>query len=152
MIRSAGTSAGAEDRARHPRYTRDMSAAPAKGSSTPEAAPADERRPSGSREDVVILGPPTADGAGVHVLRAREARLEAGELRALQQGRPIVGEVVTLVPRKDNPRICDVSDSYKPPTTAMSVHKGPANVATDAYRDGWDDIFGKKSSVPPAAN
>ena len=102
--------------------------------------------------DVVLLGPPTADGGGVHVLRAREEKIETGELRALQEGRPITGEVVTLTPRKDNPRVCDVTDSYRPPTTAMA-HKGPANVATDAYRDGWDEVFGKKpSSVPPSAN
>jgi hypothetical protein len=101
--------------------------------------------------DVVLLGPPTADGAGVHVLRARqgEEKVETGELRALQEGRPITGEVVTLTPRKDNPRICDVTDSYRPP----ALTKGPANVATDAYREGWDEVFGKKtSSAPPAAN
>ena len=102
--------------------------------------------------DVVLLGPPTADGGGVHVLRAREEKLETGELRALQEGRPITGEVVTLTPRKDNPRVCDVTDSYRPTTMAIA-HKGPANVATDAYRDGWDEVFGKKrSSVPPSAN
>jgi hypothetical protein len=99
--------------------------------------------------DVVLLGPPTADGAGVHVLRAREEKVETGELRALQEGRPITGEVVTLSPRKDNPRVCDVTDSYRAPALA----KGPANVATDAYRAGWDEVFGKKpSSIPPAAN
>lgn len=102
--------------------------------------------------DVVLLGPPTADGGGVHVLRAHEQKVETGELRALQEGRPITGEVVTLAPRKDNPRVCDVTASYRPPTMAVA-HKGPANVATDAYRDGWDEVFGKKpSSVPPCVN
>ncbi len=95
-----------------------------------------------STTDVVVLGPPTADGAGVHVLRARDEKLEAGELRALQEGRPITGEVVTLTPRKGNPRVCDVTDSYRPPALA-AAHKGPANVATDAYREGWDEVFGK---------
>ncbi len=104
----------------------------------------------------MILGPPTADGAGVHVLRAREEKVEVGELRALEEGRPIVGEVVTLSPRKDNPRVCDVKDSYRAPspggTTALSLaHKGPAKVATEAYRDGWDEIFGKKPPTPPSA-
>lgn len=94
--------------------------------------------------DVVVLGPPTADGAGVHVLRARDEKIETGELRALQEGRPIVGEVVTLEPRKENPRVCDVRNSYAPPSTAATTHKGPARVATKAYRDGWDEIFGQK--------
>jgi hypothetical protein len=104
-------------------------------------------------KDVVLLGPPTADGAGVHVIRAREERIETGELRAIQEGKPITGEIVTLAPRKDNPRVCDVKDSYRPP--AMSSHKGPAKVASEAYREGWDSIFGstttKPSSKPPSA-
>jgi hypothetical protein len=101
-------------------------------------------------KDIVLLGPPTADGAGVHVLRARprEEKLEIGELRPLENGRPITGEVLTLAPRKDNPRVCDVEDSYVPPAT----HKGPARVATSAYRQGWDDIFGAKPPTPSAAN
>ena len=115
-------------------------------------APAPARAP-----DVVILGPPTADGAGVHVLRAREEKVELGELRALEEGRPIVGEVVTLAPRKDNPRVCDVKDSFHAPGAAAGpalalAHKGPAKVATEAYREGWDEIFGKKPTPPAAAN
>lgn len=99
-------------------------------------------------KDVVLLGPPTADGAGVHVVRAREQRLEVGELRALEQGRPIRGDVVTLAPRKDTPRICDVTDSYTPPSSAalspQKATKGPAQVATKAYRDNWDEVFSRR--------
>lgn len=110
----------------------------------PSVAPAkvttatDAPAKSASTTDIVLLGPPTADGAGVHVLRARDERIEAGELRAITEGRPITGEIVALSPRKDNPRICDVKESYAPPAT----HKGPAKVATSAYREGWDGIFG----------
>lgn len=110
-----------------------------------------------SAKDVVLLGPPTADGAGVHVIRAREERIETGELRALQEGKPIVGEIVTLKPRDGSPRVCDVTDSYAPPGARVSHaaplgHKGPAKVATDAYREGWDEIFGPKPKTPGAAN
>lgn len=109
-----------------------------------KAAPATEA----PAKDIVLLGPPTADGAGVHVLRARNERIEAGELRAIQDGRPITGEIVTLERRKDNPRVCDVKDSYSPPGAA-AAHKGPAKVATDAYRDGWDEVFGGNPSSSP---
>jgi hypothetical protein len=80
------------------------------------------------------------------VLRARQERIELGELRALEEGRPITGEIVTLAPRKDNPLVCDVKDSYSPASPAARVvhHKGPAKVATTAYRQGWDEIFGEK--------
>lgn len=97
-------------------------------------------------QDVVLLGPPTADGGGVHVLRARDQRIEAGELRNVEEGRPITGELVTLAPRKDNPRICDVKDSFRPPTSAAlpPPHKGPAQIATQAYRDNWDEVFASR--------
>ena len=104
----------------------------------------DARAKDATPSDVVLLGPPTNDGAGVHVIRARAERVETGELRAIQEGRPIVGEIVTLEPRKDNPRVCDVRDSYTPPAHASAPHKGPANVATNAYREGWDEVFGDK--------
>ena len=89
--------------------------------------------------DVVVLGPPTPDGEGVRVLRAREERLEAGELRSLREGKPVTGEIVSLEPRKDNPHVCDVKSSYTPPRTGPK--KGPAQVASPSYRENWDEIF-----------
>lgn len=94
----------------------------------------------------MLVGPPTEDGAGFHVLRARDERLEAGELRALQEGKPIAGEVVSLKPRANDPRICDVTSSFAP--AGPAGRKGPAQVATDRYRDRWEEIFAKKSEDP----
>jgi hypothetical protein len=104
--------------------------------------------PPAAGGDVVVLGPPTPDGEGIRVLRAREERIETGELRALREGKPITGEVVSLEPRKDNPQICDVRSSYTAPSSA--ARKGPAQVATKSYRDNWDEIFtpSEKRTVP----
>ncbi len=104
-----------------------------------DAAPCDPA----PRRDVVLLGPKTSDGEGVHVLRARENRLETGELRNLVDGRPITGEIVKLSPREDNPRVCDVVERFE--ATPQPRTKGPAQVATRAYRDNWDEVFGKSS-------
>jgi hypothetical protein len=115
---------------------------PAAAASTPEETPP-------PRNDVVLLGPPTADGTGVHVLRARDERIETGELRNLEEGRPVTGEIVTLAPRKDNPRVCDVKESYAPPKSyppPPAKLKGPAQVATKEYRDNWDEVF--KGTTP----
>lgn len=101
-----------------------------------------------ARQDVVLLGPPTADGAGVHVIRARDERIETGELRNVVEGKPLTGELVTLQPRKDNPRVCDVTESFKtntlPAPTPAVPHKGPAQVATKQYRDNWDEVFASR--------
>jgi hypothetical protein len=102
--------------------------------------PEDEKR-----ADVVLLQGPTDDGEGVRVLRAREDRLEAGEVRPLKEGRPITGgEVVKLVPRADS-RVCDVEVLAKVGggEASQPAQIGPAQVATRAYRDSWDRIFGE---------
>lgn len=93
-------------------------------------------------KDVVFLHSATPDGQGLRVIRAREGRLEAGEVRPLKEGQPLSGgDVVRLHPRKDNPRICDVDVQYSMPTVG---HAGPARVSTQAFRDNWDTIFGAK--------
>jgi hypothetical protein len=115
--------------------------APKKGAVSAEGPHDADAAPA--KTDVVLLGPPTADGDGVHVLRAREQRLEAGELRALREGKPITGEVVSLEPRADNPRVCDVTASYTPKATRG---KGPPQIASSAYRSGWEEIFGGGAS------
>ncbi len=111
-----------------------------------EGAPVKADAPGPAARDVVLVGPPTDDGGGFHVLRARDERLEAGELRTLQEGKPIAGEVLSLKPRADNPRICDVTSSFAP--AASAGRKGPAQVATDRYRDRWEEIFARKSEDP----
>lgn len=103
-----------------------------------------------SPRDVVLPLGPTEDGGGVKVLRARDERVEVGEVRPLEEGKPIHHEVVKLAPRKDAPWLCDVEVTFAPksPPGSSSEHKGPAQVATPAYRDHWDKVFGPKSKAP----
>src|SRR5579859_590608 len=93
--------------------------------------------------DVVFLHSPTEDGEGARVIRARRGEVEAGEVRPLKEGKTLGGgEVVTLHPRPDSPRVCDVKSEYAVPTRSSN---GPAQVATRAYRDEWERIFGRKT-------
>jgi hypothetical protein len=105
----------------------------------------------GEAPDVVLLHSPTADGEGVRVLRAREGRLEAGEVRPVKEGQPLVsGELVTLTPREEAPALCDVKVQFAAPTREAAAnpapaalpHKGPALVNSQDYRERWDAIFG----------
>ncbi len=111
----------------------------------------DEKRDDASGEkavDVVLLQGPTEDGEGVRVLRAREDRLEVGEVRPLKEGQPLLaGEVVKLAPRAGS-RVCDVEVLAKigAHRGATPAQIGPAQVATREYRESWDRIFG-----PPKA-
>jgi hypothetical protein len=123
-------------------------------SETPEV-PAADPTPS---VDVALVHGVSADGA-VHVIRRRGERLETGALTPLREGAPIRGEVVSLKPRESCPLLCDVQVLYSPPPPVSQTdakasakqsdrRKGPAQVATDTYRDNWDSIWsGKKSSA-----
>jgi hypothetical protein len=92
--------------------------------------------------DVVLLHSATEDGEGARVVRLRENRVELGEVRALEEGKPIAGEVVRLKPREGESRVCDVEVLV--PKVAEGVKKGPAQVSTDAYRDSWTRIFSER--------
>jgi hypothetical protein len=100
--------------------------------------------------DVVLLAGPTEDGEGFRVVRAREQRLEAGEVRPLKDGKPLgSGEIVKLAPRAGSPRLCDVEVVAR--IGPESRGSGPPQVATAAYRESWDRIFGE-ANEPRALN
>jgi hypothetical protein len=100
--------------------------------------------------DVALVHRITPDGA-VHVIRRRGDQLEAGALQPLREGVPIQGEVVSLRPRESCPLLCDVDVHYTPPEKAAppkpsarpARRKGPAQVASDDYRDNWDSIWNR---------
>ncbi len=98
--------------------------------------------------DVVLLHSPTADGEGVHALRARKDRLELAEIRPLKPGQPIVsGEVARLKPREDMPLVCDVEVTYEAPEPEQSTSRaGPSRASSTAYRRGWDAVFKRSTS------
>ncbi|HYP88243.1 MAG TPA: hypothetical protein VEQ59_08815, partial [Polyangiaceae bacterium] len=58
--------------------------------------------------------------------------------------------------RENCPALCDVDVLYTPPAEAKPAEanspqrparrKGPAQVATDVYRDNWDSIWSNKKS------
>lgn len=109
--------------------------------------------------DVALIHGVTESGE-LKVLRQREGRLELGQVRPLREGAPIVGEVVKLTPRKEFPLLCDVTSelSLGPAAPNQDVaqtpvaHKGPAQVATDRYRENWDLIWKRPSSGDERAN
>jgi len=89
------------------------------------------------------------------LIRRRGDQLEAGALQPLREGAPIQGEVLSLRPRENFPLLCDVDVLYTPPAAAKPAatpitrgarRKGPAQVATDEYRDNWDSIWSNKKT------
>jgi hypothetical protein len=115
---------------------------------------------AGEHFDIALLGGTTEDG-GQRVVRLRPEGASLGELRPLQEGRPIHGEVLQLKPRQDAPWVCDVDvtvpapaprEASSPPALPAPSRHGPAQVATPTYRDNWDRIFTSKKSPEGGVN
>lgn len=82
------------------------------------------------------------------ILRRRGKDVEAGVVRPLVAGRPIYGDVVRLKPRAEFPLLCDVETLVKhPDPPAAQRNAGPPMVSNEAYRRGWEQVFGTR--LPP---
>ena len=105
-----------------------------------------ESEPPRPKEDVVFVHGPASSGEGLRVIRKREETIEVGEIRPVQEGRPIQGDLVKLKPRRGHERLFDVEVllSHDELPGAALGHAGPAQVASDAYRTNWDAIFGPR--------
>lgn len=111
----------------------------------PKAEPADAAH--APERDVVFVRGPSDDGAGVEVLRLKGDALSAGELRAVKEGQPIHGDLLRLSQRADHERLFDVEVLAEPPRAAPGPRKGPAKVTSEAYRQGWDNVFSSRKDA-----
>ncbi len=107
--------------------------------------------------DVVMIHGKTDDGGGAKVLRARPGRLDAGEVRPMQDGKPLgSGEIVRLERRPggdDAPAMFDVHVEHEleAPASVRTTDK-PAQVATLEYRESWERTFGGRRGDADAPN
>ncbi len=118
------------------------------------ARAADGTQPSdkSGSDDVALIQGPTADCQGLRILRKRADRLEIGALRPLEAGKPLLGEIVRLTPRAEQPLLCDVKVEYSPPVSARPTSKGPAQVATERYRENWAAIWKSPKPTPGSSD
>jgi hypothetical protein len=117
----------------------------------PSKTQVERSRTNARATDVVLVHGVTADGAGLNVIRQRNQQLELGAIHPARSGRPIHGELVKLRPRSDCPLVYDVDVQYSPtdsePRSSDTARaqsrsrRGPARVASDAYRTNWDAIW-----------
>ena len=97
-------------------------------------------------KDLALVYGATEDETGLKVLRHRAATgtIDAGVVHPLKQGQNITGEVVRLTPHADVPLVYEVDVEVEAnPATLPSRSAGPAQVASDMYRNGWDTIWGR---------
>jgi hypothetical protein len=89
----------------------------------------------------IVIGPVNEQGVGLMSRDNGDGTVTAMPGRAIRKGEPIpddTKEVAYVVPSKDK------DGTY---VVEMSVTlKGPAQVATKAYKAGWDQVFGSKGT------
>lgn len=101
--------------------------------------------PSLENRDLLYVHSRSEHEGRYHVVRHRRDRFEVGEIRELEEGKPIVGEVVRLHPVSDHRQLYDVEPLIDTdPSAANRAGSGPSQVATARYRSNWEDIFGRR--------
>lgn len=133
------------------RPTKDTNRTDSPKAASPENGAPENAAPKNdtAKRDVMLVHGRGKDGS-LKVIRAREDRVEFGSVSHLEHGKPIHGEVVRLKPRADMPLICDVETQLDcRPAAALAGGRdeaatnrpGPAQVASEAYRENWDRIW-----------
>jgi hypothetical protein len=101
--------------------------------------------------DFAILGGPTEDGEGTHLVRFRDGSISAGELRPVKEGEPVTHrELVRLHPIDAERRVMRVETLHAPPalppeSPTPSLSR-PARVSNERYPKNYDAIFDAKRS------
>jgi hypothetical protein len=111
-------------------------------------------------KDVVLVHSTSETGDSARVVRLRPSSVEFGELRALQEGVPVHGDVVRLHQRTEHERLFDVEvlvpaqsepagETKGTVAGQLAAGTGPPQVATEAYRANWEAIFGPNRNGKP---
>lgn len=125
-----------------------MAQTPRKKSPAASPKPEADAADATPKEDVVLVHGRTEDGA-LQVIRKKGDELSAGELRPVEEGKPLRGNLLKLRPREEMPLLADVEEEIAITSPSLT---GPAQVATDSYRKGWDGLWGTRKKNKSAAN
>jgi len=106
------------------------------------------------KKQQILIGEPVGNGMRAGVMRREDGKVQPGVFADLGSGRPLsAGD--ELITSEDKPgEWCDAKTIYRYPNedvveeaSSVVTLSGPPQVATPAYRAGYDRIFGKKQEV-----
>jgi hypothetical protein len=112
----------------------------------PRSKPQARKTTKKPEADFAILGGPTEDGEGTHLVRFREGSVTAGEIRPVKEGEPVTHrELVRLHPVDPERRVMRVETLHAPPEEVQDAKRSrPARVSNERYRKNYDAIFDSK--------
>jgi hypothetical protein len=94
-----------------------------------------------SGEDFVHIGPPLPNGFAPCLRHRPDHTTEMALIGPTKEGESVDGEIISLSPREQGGFHVKVLHDNR---------KGPSKAVTRAYRNGWDNIFGKRQPVGQA--
>jgi hypothetical protein len=98
-------------------------------------------------QHIVLLEPPRDEGSEA-LLVSDDGYVEHGYLRDVQEGKPLNGsDMIQVAPHPNSPLVWRVKDR-------MSFREGggPAKYTSRAYRNNYDQIFGKEKEPDALLN
>jgi hypothetical protein len=87
-------------------------------------------------DDFVIPGPPLSNGSNICIRHSADHSLQIGEMRPLKK-ESLSDDTILLFPREG-------SHVYNVIGSIGDLKKGPLMVNSQAYKNGWESIFGKQ--------
>jgi len=102
--------------------------------------------------DRLHIGPSVGNGVHACVRHLPNHEIKQGFVKPIQDGQPLNGASLVSIQYDAQVGDFEVKSVYNPKddsAPATSTH-GPAIVATEEYRSGWDRIFGAKATVGSA--
>lgn len=99
-------------------------------------------------KDVLYPHEPYTNGRGFQGVRVRDGRVTGVSARPSVDGAPVPpgGSIVETRPLPDGRGYEVTNVLYEAPGAAE--HPGPARVSSDAYRDGWNAVWGGRKPDP----
>lgn len=98
------------------------------------------------RGDFIIPGPVLPNGNQLVLRHCEDHSVEAGVLIPMEDGKSLPEEARPVVQDSDGYLRLDQSIAEM----RECSRKGPAKVATESYRSGWESVFGRKAPVGQA--
>jgi hypothetical protein len=96
--------------------------------------------------DQLLLGPQVTPEGGRAFIRRQPHQVSSGVCRPLKHGEVLMGDVVKL--ERVEGDLYNVVENL--PSMTSPQASGPAMVSSDAYRSGWENVFGAKKAIAQA--
>ncbi|MFA5203040.1 MAG: hypothetical protein WC708_01430 [Lentisphaeria bacterium] len=111
----------------------------------------DDNRP---KKELVVLGPSLPDGSTAAIRNDPNHGPQCGLLKRIGEGESLLGKELVELKQVGSSPVFEMTRIYDGRTPDQKDHDshGPSMVNSQAYRDGWDSIFGNKKTAASAVN